>query len=648
MATVAETIDKAKDNADKFLEKTNTAVENAKNVIINFALAPLQSAVPTDIDITVQPDLTPFKAGTVFQSADAQIPTFREDITFVEPTKPTEPESAPALDSIALGAGVPEFRDTAPVYTPPTKPLDIAPFTDQPQGINTTFDFPTPLTASELAIPPAPDLSTASLPDAPSDTDVPIFDVSRPVLAMSAPTDLAAQFSAAYESKMPSVVSAVNGYVDSLINKYNPNYTAALAALESQLTKYLNGGTGLSANVETAIYERSRTKQDAEAGRVRDGAIRDFADRGFTLPPGALTSALQQARQSAADNNAQSAREIVVMQAEMEQKNLQFAVTTSANLRAAMLSSAVSYMSNLVQINGQAIEYGKSVMQALLSTYEIATKVYSAQLEAFRAEASVYEIRMKASLFKLEVYKAKLDGFSTLQNANVTRVNAYKAKIEAAGELVNLYKQKVEATVQKAQLERLKIDLFRTQVEAYSAKVQAKEAEWRGFETQVRGEESKVKTFATLADIYQTKAKGYEQYISTQAAVIDSKARRIASENQVYSSKVGAYSAELQAEMAKMDGNFRIEGFKATAYNARLQLAEAASREAIEAHADAWRLETEKKRLQNEAFKIKYDSIIGAGNVLRGMLDLSVNANSRITSSSLTGLNAIVSETTTS
>ena len=50
-----------------------------------------------------------------------------------------------------------------------------------------------------------------------------------------------------------------------------------MAAIEAQLTRYLNGGTGLDPLVEEAIYNRGRARNDFEAKRVQDAALREAA-----------------------------------------------------------------------------------------------------------------------------------------------------------------------------------------------------------------------------------------------------------------------------------------------------------------------------------------------------------------------------------
>ena len=118
--------------------------------------------------------------------------------------------------------------------------------------------------------------------------------------------------------------------------------------------------------------------------------------------------ASQQARQNGADNNAAAAREIVAMQAEMEQKNLQFAVTTSAGLRTAMINATLGYMQSIVTLDGQASEYARSMVNALIETYTATVRTYSARLEGYRTDAQVFQSLIQAALAGIEVYKAEI------------------------------------------------------------------------------------------------------------------------------------------------------------------------------------------------------------------------------------------------
>lgn len=302
---------------------------------------------------------------------------------------PPEPSSALIFQSISpIDAGnVPTLSASMPAYTAPNKPNQLAAFNIPVPSVDLSAQFPD---VPDLIIPTDPTLPTRTEPEKPL-ISIPTFGGAMPTGLPVAPTALDARFNAAYHTAAPEFITMVNGYVDAELTKINPEYHSQMARLESQLSTYLDGGTGLNPAVENAIYERARSKNDAEARRVRDQSLADAAARGFTIPTGALLSATQQARQAGADANAAAAREIVVMQAEMEQKNLQFAVTTSSNLRTAMVSASLSYMQNLGTLNGQALDYAKTILTSIIEIFNNEVKLFTVRLDGYKTEAAVYD-----------------------------------------------------------------------------------------------------------------------------------------------------------------------------------------------------------------------------------------------------------------
>ena len=439
------------------------------------------------------------------------------------PTVTFDPGVAPS--PAALQAISPVDPGTAPIlnaqkqpFAAPTKPGQVAQFTQTPPNIDTNIQFPSPPAGLSEVIS-APIITSRSAPAKPT-YSAPQFNAFRPDDLTAAPTNLPTQFSTAYSEAGPSTVAMVNGYVDAMLAKYNPRYAEQIAAIENQLATYMAGGTGLKPAVENAIYERSRSKADAEARRVRESALKDMAERGFTLPTGALTSAIQQARQAGADTNAAASREIVVMQAEMEQKNLQFAVTTSTALRSTLLNASLSYMQNLVSINGQAIDYAKSVVGMVVETYNIAQKIFAAKLDAYRADAAVFETQLKSALAGVELYKAEIDGFNALLGSDRQQVEVYKARIDTLQTLSNVYKSNIEATVAEASLEKLKLELFQTQVQSYAATVNAKNAEWQAYQAEIAGETAKINVYRAEVDAYQAQVQGFKALIDSKVAAV--------------------------------------------------------------------------------------------------------------------------------
>jgi hypothetical protein len=255
---------------------------------------------------------------------------------------PTEPSTTLELTPISpIDVGyAPVLSATSPTLSMPTLPTQLPDFTDPPPVIQTDYTFPDVPDELENPLIAAPTLGTYTAPTAPT-IALPSFDGVAPTANLDAPTDIAGTYDGSYRNASPMFVSSLQGHMDAMLAAHNPQFHTQMARIEAQLQTYLAGGTGLNPEVETAIYERSRTRQDAEARRAADSAWEETASRGFTIPGGAVFSGLRRSRQAAADNNAVAAREIVVMQAEMEQKNLQFAVTTSTALRQAMLGAAL-------------------------------------------------------------------------------------------------------------------------------------------------------------------------------------------------------------------------------------------------------------------------------------------------------------------
>lgn len=503
-------------------------------------------------------------------SISFSVPTF-DQVTL---DLPTEPPTAPAfqdISDITIGT-LPELTASAPTISLPTKPNQLGGFTETLPPINTSIVFPDP--PSELLNPllTAPTLPDRVEPDAPS-ISLPGFTAIAPVDTTVVPTDYESRFAKAYASAAPSTIAMMDGYVDAELTKMNPLFHSQMDAIEAQLTKYLVGGTALSATAETAIYERSRAKASAEARRTQDEAWAAMAERGFTMPNGSQLSAIRQARQGAADNNASAGREIVAMQAEMEQKNLQFAVTTSVGLRTAMLDAALKYHQNLVTINGQALEYAKSVLSAIIEVYNTAVKAFSVKLDAYRAETAVYEVRLKAAMSYIELYQAEINALAALVNMDHAKVDIYRAKIEALTSRANLYRAQIEAVQGQVSLQKLQLDVFQSKVQAYTAQVQGKNAEWQGYAAAIEGETARVRIYGEQVQAFGAQVSGYKAIIEAGAARVQAQAATNAARAANYSSTLAGYSTIIQARGDKAKITLENQRQVLSAFNASIQAA---------------------------------------------------------------------------
>jgi hypothetical protein len=468
-----------------------------------------------------------------------------------------------------------------PEFNEPSRPSGLGSFNKTAPSTNDLIVPPAPAALSNLNfVPPA--LADITVPPAPL-VSLPEFAAVAPDTGIEAPTDFEARFAANYAGMSVSMRNSLDAAVDAHLSKINPEYSAQMAALEAKLSKYMAGGTALPIEVEQAIYNRARDKTNAEYLKSRDQIMKEGASRGFTIPGGAQYSALAQSRQAAADNNARAAMDIAIKQAEMEQQNIQFAVTQSANLRGVVLQAAESFLSSLVQINGQAIEYARDVLSAAIALYDTMVKIATARIEIYKAEAQVYEIRLRAVLAVYDVYQAEIKAIEAQVNVDQARVAAFTAQMNGYGALANAYKAVIDGVAAQAQIEKLKVDIFGEEVRAYSAEVGAKQAEWQGFTAQVQGESAKQQAYGEEVRAYATQVDAYKTSISAWMEEVRAVAAKNEGALKVYEAAVQAYTAEVQG--ASASAKAEVESFATTlqGYVAKANAEEARAKANIQA-----------------------------------------------------------------
>lgn len=487
--------------------------------------------------------------------------TANQPFTFT-PAVFDKPDEPPGLDPEFLDISEIEAGDAptddskAPSIVDPTKPSALRQFSAPRPTIRTNFSLPS---APNYLRPARPELAEHDAPDKP-ELRVPDFVAAPPGVTELPPLDADIQgvIRANQQESFQTSVRAVEGNVDAFIAKFGPDVKDRMQAISDRLDTYLAGGTGLAPAVENAIYERARGKNSAEASRVRDTTLADMANRGFTLPGGAMLSLLQQARQAAADNNARAASEIVVQQAELEQKNLQFAMNTLVALRSTIINASIAYFQNLVALNGQSLEYAKAVLSSLIEAYNIGVKRFELLTEVFKSEIALYDTQAKAATLALELYRGELSALESAVNVDNSKVALYRSQVDAANLEIAAYKTQVEAVVSLAGLEKMKLDLASLEVQSFGLEVQAKEAEWRGFAAEMQGEEAKVRRYATEIEAFKSRVAAFQASIQAQAEVVKAQTETNQAKSMAAKSAVDVYMARIQAETqqttAKMDG----------------------------------------------------------------------------------------------
>lgn len=538
----------------------------------------------------------------------------------------------------------PENTAVKPAFIEPQKPAQLHELNLVAPVINTNLDFPTVPDALTNINIPMPTLDEHTIPTAPQ-LQIPTFGAQKPNDNISAPTDFEAKMANAYSSMAPSMRAALDGQMDTLMSRYNPRFKEQMAALEERIATYVAGGTALTPAVENAIYERTRDKVSAEAKRARDAAYSDAAKRGFSMPNGTLATLVNQARQAGADNNARAAIDIAVKQAELEQQNMQFALSLSTQLRSTVMSASLSYHSNLISLNGQALSYAQAILGAAVEVYNTLIKAFSAKLEAYKAEASVYETQLKGVLAQVDIYRAQISAFTALTEADSAKVGVYRARIEALDALGRVYQSQISAVLGKASLEKMKVELFGQQVQAYGAEAQAKSSEWQGYSAAINGQQARQQAYGEEIRAYATQIEAYKAVVQAKTAEVQVKLSYNESLLRQYASSVEGYKAIVGATSQIASTKLENDRLLLYAFQAKMSAAEAQARSTLSYYQTKANIASEgtkvvlqaaveSSRINTEQIKAVADTSISGARVYEGLASAALGGMNTLVSAS--------------
>lgn len=454
------------------------------------------------------------------------------------------------FDENAIGT-LPSFTTPAPnINLPPTPaPLEAVAPTDEPD-IKTEFDFPTPV---PYTLPSVPTFEELNLP-APLSISLPDFELDIPVLpATLVPPGIIFNFKEqAYSSTL-------------------------LTALSTELLNRIqNGGTGLSPEIEQAIWDRARNREDQNAIRSENQLSIEQASRGLSRPSGSYLAALDQLAQETQNKNADLSREIAIKQADLEQKNMEFALQTSLALE----QTLIQYHN---QVQQRSFEVGKFVQETAINIYEAQIKQFGLQVEIYKTYSQAFESRVRAELAKVEVYKTELEGQKLISEINEQQVRLYTAQLAGIKTAVDIYIAEVGAVESQIRAEALKLENFKSLVEVFATQVAAKKSEYDMYSSAVQGEMSKINIFDSQVKAFVSRVDAYAKQVDTEStridadikteglrlqsylAKLDSEVKRIGAEADIakssvdlFQSQAAMYQAEVGAEAARLDAEGKV------------------------------------------------------------------------------------------
>lgn len=438
-----------------------------------------------------------------------------------------------------------EFSGSAPALDLPSRP-DSGTFT---LPVAEAVNLPTIPSAPDYTLPTAPTLAALTLPDAPDFAPLTPFALDTPTFLVEAPGATLAYNESTY-------VSALQ--------------TAVVAWLQD---KVLNGGTGIAPAVEQAIWDRGMTRETTAARRNLENAVDEFTS--FPMPPGALRARMREIRADLQNRGEDLSRKISEDQANLAQKNTQFAIDATLRLEALT-------MQHFHNVAERTLRYAQATADLALAVFNARVAEFNVRLDVYKSAAQVYEINVRAALQEVEIYKAVLQGKQIEGSLRQQEVDLYRAQLSGVEALFGLYRSQLEGVKAEGDIERLKLDVYRAQMDGFVSVVRAKEAEFGAFRAGIEGEKARVDAFDSEVRAYTAQAQAKSAFVDAQKTVVE--AQVAVERGKIEQVRIGSevYRADIERNKAAIDAVISKYRAENETYRSELGRAEAEGRLGLE------------------------------------------------------------------
>lgn len=419
--------------------------------------------------------------------------------------------------------------------------LGIEPFDEDPPALN----FGT-----------APPPFVGALPDAPAVNLN--FDDPTLVVNLPAPPNLLSlniqKFDGmnlpTFDAEAPELIA-----VEPTIREYipGPGYTSELltrlkATLEERIS---SGGTGLTQEVENAIWDRGRERE----ARAQDDSLRQLDQMeglGYAFPPGAYLDARTRIITETDYAVRGHSREVMVKSAELMLDNVKHSLTTAVQLEGQLIDYTNS-------VENRIFESVKYATEAGVQIYNAKVQAYTAMIEVYRAKVTIYTALIQGETAKVDAYRATIAAEQAKAQINTALVEQYKVQADVALSNVEIYKAEIAGIQAKASIEQTKVQVFGEQVRGFTAQVNAYTAGVEGFRATVGAE-------ATKQDAYKSKVEAFSARVQATTAIIDGRVKAFEGQVSAKNAEYDGYKAAVAGESARVDGIAKIAGVQADAY----------------------------------------------------------------------------------
>jgi hypothetical protein len=329
-----------------------------------------------------------------------------------------------------------------------------------------------------------------------------------------------------------------------------PTYTSALkdAMGVKLLSDIESGGTGLAADVEEAIWERTRERDDRDYQDAATKLDSRWSGKSFSLPDGVLTELHQDLIVDNRNQRVERSRDILIKQAELAQANTHFTITSSLSLEQLELNHAN-------EVNNRALEAARATIEFGIAFHNLKITDFNIQLERAKLQAVEQGSKLDAEKLRLEAYRTELLEVQAKSTLDKDLLAAYNFDLERYDKLLRLFDSEQGAVQTALGIEGLKISLYKENINDHRARLDAQRNQALLYEAQVKGELGKVQVYTAELESERTRVGTLKVQTDIQIAKVnesvklqDLQLRAFLGNIERYKAEVGIANIELSQE----------------------------------------------------------------------------------------------------
>jgi len=336
----------------------------------------------------------------------------------------------------------------------------------------------------------APELSNKQAPEVdytPSDIDFSIGDSAAPILT----TELQ-DFTIPSPEKIDiGSYTIPNPEADYVLpsnrfkfvdEEYSSEFRASiLSALASDIE---SGGSGINPDDEQALFERARDRESATYKDAGSQVAKNFAARGFKIPPTAMAALMSRAKDGL--NKAMSSvnRDILLKRADMHTQARQFAIQAGTTLENAMLS----YHGTMME---RALNTAKLVSSFSIEYHNLEVNRFKDKLTVWKTASDVKTQWVDNAVKKTKEYELKLAQLELTEKQNARRLQLMEAMNKAVALVEETRKTELQVKKLQVDVDLSRLEHGKQQIELYTSTLKGDDQALKLYSEQIKVENLK-------------------------------------------------------------------------------------------------------------------------------------------------------------